>query len=52
LLNYRYRSIPIGKKNSLGLEIDLHYTYAKGLLKYDYHVPDLRKNLVSEDDGR
>lgn len=32
-----------GKKNSLGLEIDMHYNYSKGLLKYDNHVLNLRK---------
>lgn len=32
-----------GNKNSLGLEIDMHYNYGKGLLEYDHHVLDLRK---------
>ena len=32
-----------GKKNSLGLEIDMHYNYGKGLLEYDNHVLNLRK---------
>lgn len=32
-----------GKKNSLGLEIDMHYNYGKGLLEYDKHVLKLRK---------
>ena len=33
-----------GKKNSLGLEIDMRYNYGKGLLEYDNHVLNLRKN--------
>ncbi|WP_462325216.1 DUF169 domain-containing protein [Desulfoplanes sp.] len=32
-----------GTKNSLGLEINTHYNYGKGLLEYDNHVLDLRK---------
>ena len=32
-----------GKKNTLGLEIDMHYNYGRGLLKYDNHVLNLRK---------
>jgi uncharacterized protein (DUF169 family) len=37
-----------GKKNILGIEIDTHYNYGKGLLEYDNHVSDLRK----KDDSR
>jgi uncharacterized protein (DUF169 family) len=32
-----------GKKNSLGLEVDMHYNYGKGLLEYDNHVLSLRE---------
>ena len=34
-----------GKKNSLGLEIDMHYNYGKGLLEYDNHVLNLREKV-------
>lgn len=34
---------PVCKENSLGVEIDMHYNYGKGLLEYDNHVLDLRK---------
>lgn len=31
------------EENSLGIEIDMHYNYGKGLLEYDNHVLELRK---------
>lgn len=34
---------PVCEENSLGLEIDMHYNYGKGLLEYDHHVLELRK---------